>query len=286
MQPRLSFVTLGVEDVARARGFYEALGFKASAASNPSVTFFDAGGVVLSLFGRKALAADALVKSGRPGFSGVALAHNVGSEAEVDRVLEEAVRAGAKLLKSGQKAFWGGYSGYFADPDGHIWEVAHNPFFPLDAAGHSTLPPPVDHDNYSDAYIAGVLKSAHVFAVVGASPKPDRPSYGVMEFLLSKGFKVIPVNPGQAGQKILGNRVYATLADVRGPVDVVDIFRNSDAVPEIVAEALREQKRLKLQAIWMQIGVRHDQAAKQAQQAGLKVIMDRCPHREIPRLGL
>jgi hypothetical protein len=286
MRARLSFVTLGVEDVARARAFYEALGFKASAVSNPNVTFFDAGGIVLSLFGRKALAADAAVKHSRPGFSGVALAHNVSSDAEVDQVLDEAVRAGATLLKPGQKAFWGGYSGYFADPDGHIWEVAHNPFFPLDAAGHSTLPPPVNHDHYTDAYIAGVLKSARVFAVVGASAKPDRPSYGVMEFLIAKGFKVIPVNPGHAGEKILGQRVVSSLADARGAIDVVDIFRNSDAVPAVVAEALEQQKRLKLKAIWMQIGVRHDRAAAEAQRAGLKVIMDRCPHREINRLGL
>lgn len=142
MQPRVSFVTLGVDDVGRSRQFYEALGFKASPASQDAVAFFDAGGIVLSLFGRAALAEDVGVRVGEPGFSGISLAHNVNSESEVDQVLGEAVAAGAKLLKPGQKAFWGGYSGYFADPDGHLWEVAYNPFMPLDANGRVTLPAP------------------------------------------------------------------------------------------------------------------------------------------------
>lgn len=138
----MSFITLGVGDVGRARRFYEALGFKASSASQADVAFFDARGVVLALFGRAALAEDAAVIAGGPGFSGVALAHNVNSEADVDEVLRDAVAAGAKLLKPGQKAFWGGYSGYFADPDGHLWEVAFNPFMPLDADGRVRLPAP------------------------------------------------------------------------------------------------------------------------------------------------
>jgi len=142
MEPRLSLVTLGVADVRRARRFYEALGFKASAASQESVAFFDAGGVVLGLYGRGALAEDAHVSDSEPAFSGVALAHNARSEEEVDRVLAEAVAAGARLAKKGQKAFWGGYSGYFADPDGHLWEVAYNPHFPLDASGRIRLPAP------------------------------------------------------------------------------------------------------------------------------------------------
>ncbi|HKZ95923.1 MAG TPA: VOC family protein [Hyphomicrobiaceae bacterium] len=142
MEPRLSLVTLGVADVGRARRFYEALGFKASAASQESVAFFDAGGVVLGLYGRGALAEDAHVSDSEPAFSGVALAHNARSEEEVDRVLAEAVAAGARLAKKGQKAFWGGYSGYFADPDGHLWEVAYNPHFPLDASGRIRLPAP------------------------------------------------------------------------------------------------------------------------------------------------
>ena len=140
MQPRLSFVTLGVADVPRSRAFYEALGFKASPASQEGVTFFDAGGVVLALFGREALAEDAHVASSAPGFSGVSLAHNVRSEAEVDAVIAEMASHGGRVLKPGQKVFWGGYSGYAADPDGHLWEVAFNPFFPLDEAGRVQLP--------------------------------------------------------------------------------------------------------------------------------------------------
>jgi len=143
LEPRLSFVTLGVQDVSRSRKFYEALGFRASAASQPNVTFFDAGGVVLALFGREALAEDASVATDGSGFSGVALAHNVNSEGEVDQALREAVAAGATLLKPGQKTFWGGYSGYFADPDSHLWEIAHNPFMPLDGHRRVTLPGPV-----------------------------------------------------------------------------------------------------------------------------------------------
>lgn len=140
MQARLSLVTLGVADVARARQFYERLGFKASSASNENVTFFDAGGVVLGLFGRDALAADAHVAPAGSGFAGVTLAHNTRTEPEVDAVLAEAVAAGGRLVKAAHRVFWGGWSGYFADPDGHLWEVAHNPFFPLDAAGRVQLP--------------------------------------------------------------------------------------------------------------------------------------------------
>lgn len=143
MRPQINFVTLGVADIARARAFYDRLGFRASAASNADVVFYDAGGVVLALFGRTALAEDATIAdSGAAGFSGIALAHNVAREGDVDAVLAEAVAAGGKLVKSGRKAFWGGYTGYFADPDGHLWEAAYNPFFPLDASGRVTLPPP------------------------------------------------------------------------------------------------------------------------------------------------
>lgn len=142
MQPRITLITLGVADVARSRRFYEALGFTASSASQESVAFFQAGGVALALYGRKSLAEDATVPESTPGFSGITLAHNVASEGEVDSVLQEAVAAGGRLLKPGQRVFWGGYSGYFADPDGHLWEVAHNPGFPLDAEGRMQLPPP------------------------------------------------------------------------------------------------------------------------------------------------
>jgi uncharacterized protein len=144
MEQRLSFVTLGVASIERARAFYEALGFKASAASQDGVAFFDVGGIVLSLFGREALAEDAGVRTTESGFSGISLAHNVNSESEVDQVLAEAVGAGATLLKPGQKTFWGGYSGYFADPDGHLWEVAYNPFMPLDRSGRVSLPEPAE----------------------------------------------------------------------------------------------------------------------------------------------
>jgi uncharacterized protein len=142
MQPRLTLITLGVADMMRARAFYEKLGFKASTDSNPNVTFFSAGGVALALFGRAALAEDAQVSNTQVGFSGVSLAHNVASEGDVDAVMAEAAAAGAKIVKPAQKTFWGGYSGYFADPDGHLWEVAHNPFWPLDDNGRVTLPPP------------------------------------------------------------------------------------------------------------------------------------------------
>ena len=142
MEPRVSFITLGVGDVATARAFYERLGFSASPANQNGVAFFDAGGIVLALFGRAELAHDANVNNSTAGFSGVALAHSVGSAAGVDVVLSQAVAAGARLLKAGQKAFWGGYSGYFADPDGHVWEVAFNPFMPLDASGRVTLQGP------------------------------------------------------------------------------------------------------------------------------------------------
>lgn len=141
MEPRLSLVTLGVENVARARAFYERLGFEASPSSNENVTFFPAGGVVLALFGRASLAKDAATEdAGKAAFSGVALAHNVGTEQEVGATLAEAEAAGATIVKPAQQAFWGGVSGYFKDPDGHLWEVAFNQFFPLDADGRVTLP--------------------------------------------------------------------------------------------------------------------------------------------------
>lgn len=139
MEPRVSIITLGVQDVARACVFYETLGFKASSSSRESVTFFDAGGVVLGLYGRGPLAEDATVEDSPPGFSGVALAYNARSEDDVDAVLAEAVSAGAKLIKPAGKVFWGGYSGYFADPDGHLWEVAFNPYFKLSDDGRIQL---------------------------------------------------------------------------------------------------------------------------------------------------
>ncbi len=129
MKPRISMITLGVRDLAASIAFYErGLGLPRMA-SPPEVAFFTLDGTWLGLYGREALAEDATLPAEGHGFAGVALVHNVASEAEVDAVLEQAVAAGARLVKPGQKAFWGGYSGYFADPDGHLWEVAHNPHF-------------------------------------------------------------------------------------------------------------------------------------------------------------
>ncbi|MCE8023271.1 VOC family protein [Halomonas desiderata] len=128
MKPRISMITLGVRDLAASIRFYEeGLGLPRME-SPPEVAFFTLNGTWLGLYGREALAEDAGISPEGSGFSGIALAHNLASEAEVDELLEQAVAAGAKLVKPGQKVFWGGYSGYFADPDGYLWEVAHNPF--------------------------------------------------------------------------------------------------------------------------------------------------------------
>ncbi len=140
----------------------------------------------------------------------------------------------------------------------------------------------MDHDAYPDAWIADILKSVRRIALVGASPRPERPSHEVMAFLLSRGYEVVPVNPGQAGKEILGRPVHASLADIPEPVDMVDIFRNSEAAGAVVDEALKLDPPPRV--IWMQIGVRNDEAARRAEQAGLKVVMNRCPKIEIPRL--
>ncbi|HRX36821.1 MAG TPA: VOC family protein [Aestuariivirga sp.] len=141
MTPRINLVTLGITDMERSRSFYEHLGFAASKTSNPDVTFFDANGIVLGLFGHDALADDAHVPRGNATeFRGVSLAWNAESEAAVDAIMDHAKSIGARIVKPPQKVFWGGYSGYFADPDGHLWEVAYNPFFPLDAEGRIRLP--------------------------------------------------------------------------------------------------------------------------------------------------
>ena len=137
---RLTLVTLGASDVARSTAFYEALGLTRSSASNESVSFFQAGGVALAIYGRSALAEDARVDAKGDGFPGLALAWNVGSPGEVDEALARMAAAGGNLLKAAEETFWGGYSGYAADPDGHLWEVAHNPGFPFDAEGRMTLP--------------------------------------------------------------------------------------------------------------------------------------------------
>lgn len=140
LDPRISLITLGVEDVARSTAFYERLGWKKASVSQDSVTFIQLKGLVLALFSRSDLAADAQVQNKPSGFSGVTLAHNVSSETGVDAVFKFALSCGAVSVKPPEKVFWGGYSGYFADPDGHLWEIAYNPFFPQDAHGHIVLP--------------------------------------------------------------------------------------------------------------------------------------------------
>ncbi|HEY0291918.1 MAG TPA: VOC family protein [Hansschlegelia sp.] len=142
MQPpfRLTLLTLGVADVARSTAFYEALGLRPSSASNAEVSFFESGGVALALFGREALAADAGVSADGSGFRGQSLAWNLGSPAEVDRAVVRMVAAGGSLVKPPHKTSWGGYAGYAEDPDGHLWEIAHNPFFPFDDEGRLRLP--------------------------------------------------------------------------------------------------------------------------------------------------
>ena len=140
--------------------------------------------------------------------------------------------------------------------------------------------------NPDDAELTELLTTARVFAVIGASPKPDRPVYGVMERLLAKGYTVLPVNPGQAGGEILGQKVYASLADVPSPADIVDIFRASDAALGVVMDAIREKDRLGLKAVWMQLGVINHEAARMAGEAGLTVVMDRCPKIELARLNI
>lgn len=141
MRQTISFITLGVGDLAVSRAFYAALGWRESSGSQPEIAFFKAGSVVFDLFQRAALAADANVSPAGSGFSGFTLAHNVASQEEVDRLLGEAAALGASVVQPAGKVVWGGYRGYFADPDGFLWEVCWNPFFSLDAAGNVCLPP-------------------------------------------------------------------------------------------------------------------------------------------------
>ncbi len=138
MEQRVSLITLGVGDTARARAFYEALGWT-GVSPDGNVIFFQAGGMILALWGREELAADSRVADGG-GWGGVTLAHNVRSPREVDAVLARAEAAGARIGRPGAETFWGGYSGVFVDPDGHPWEVAHNPHWTLDEDGSVRLP--------------------------------------------------------------------------------------------------------------------------------------------------
>ncbi|MCW3032975.1 MAG: uncharacterized protein QOK19_2105 [Solirubrobacteraceae bacterium] len=139
MEQRVSLVTLGVNDLARARGFYEALGWQTGAAPGDDVVFFPAGGMILGLWGRGQLTEDSAVED-RGGYGGVTLAYNVRSPAEVDATIEEARSAGAVITREPADTFWGGYSAVFVDPDGHPWEVAHNPHWSLDDEGRVSLP--------------------------------------------------------------------------------------------------------------------------------------------------
>jgi predicted CoA-binding protein len=139
----------------------------------------------------------------------------------------------------------------------------------------------MNHDTKADEYIRGILRDYKRFAMVGASPNTVRPSYFVMKYLIGKGFRVIPVNPGHAGKQLLGETVYASLADIPEAVEVVDIFRNSDAALETTRQAIE----IGAKVVWMQLGVRNDEAAKLAEKAGLKVVMNRCPKIEYGRLS-
>ncbi|MEQ1708993.1 MAG: VOC family protein [Terricaulis sp.] len=135
MEPRVSLITLGVADLARARAFYEALGLRASSASQGDIVLFQIGGLALSLYPRAALAEDATIAAEGSGFRGITLAHNVRLKEHVGAVLAEAEAAGGRIVKPAQDVFWGGHSGYFADPDEHLWEVAWNPHLPLSVDG-------------------------------------------------------------------------------------------------------------------------------------------------------
>ena len=140
---------------------------------------------------------------------------------------------------------------------------------------------PIDRENYSDEYLLDILKNNRIVAMVGASPNWVRPSYFAMKYLQSKGYRVIPVNPAAAGEEILGEKAYASLSDIPVKIDIVDIFRKSDAVPPIVDEAIA----IGAKVVWMQLGVRHEGAAAKAEAAGLRVVMNRCMKIEFGRLS-
>ena len=141
----------------------------------------------------------------------------------------------------------------------------------------------MNHDVYDNAYISGILRATRTVAIVGASANEVRPSFFVTKYLIDKGYEVYPVNPGHAGKDILGRMTYARLADIPVSLDMIDIFRASDAVPGIVDEALALEPKPKV--IWMQLTVRNDEAAARAEAEGLKVVMNRCPKIEYARLA-
>jgi predicted CoA-binding protein len=140
----------------------------------------------------------------------------------------------------------------------------------------------MDHESYSDDYLRSILESVRTIAVVGASPRRERPSHRVMAYLQRRGYRAIPVNPNAAGGTINGEKCYASLAEVPEPIDTVDVFRRSEAAGGVVDEAIA----IGAKVVWMQLGVRDDAAAARAEGRGLKVVMNRCPAIEIPRLGL
>ena len=140
----------------------------------------------------------------------------------------------------------------------------------------------MDHDNYPDPYLRDILTSVRTIAIVGASPRRERPSHGVMAYLQRRGYRTIPVNPNAAGVAINGETVYARLADVPEPIDMVEVFRRTEMAGGVVDEAIAVGAKV----IWMQLGVRDDTAAARGETRGLKVVMNRCPAIEIPRLGL
>jgi predicted CoA-binding protein len=140
----------------------------------------------------------------------------------------------------------------------------------------------LDHETYSDDYLRGILESVRTIAVVGASPRGERPSHRVMAYLQRRGYRTIPVNPNAAAGTINGERVYASLAEVPEPIDMVDVFRRTEAAGSAVDEAIAVGAKV----VWMQLGVRDAAAAARAEAARLRVVMNRCPAIEIPRLGL
>jgi len=142
----------------------------------------------------------------------------------------------------------------------------------------------MQHDTYEADYLRKILTNVETIALLGASPNPDRPSHGVMRFLLSKGYRVFPVNPGQAGKEILGQAVYARLADIPEAVDLIDVFRAPEYLSAIVDEAIVLPQRPKV--IWGQLSVRDDNAAAKAEAYGIDVVMNRCPAIEYPRLNI
>ncbi len=141
----------------------------------------------------------------------------------------------------------------------------------------------MDHDNYPDAYISGILNSVKSIAIVGASANQARPSYLVTKYLTDKGYKVFPINPGRAGEEIAGNRIFASLADIPEPVDMVDIFRTSAAVPAVAEHIIALNPLPKV--VWMQLTVRHDETAAMLEEKGIKVVMNRCPKIEYGRMS-